>query len=177
MTATAPLHKPLCRATVLPCCRHYCHCLSRGSSNGAGMAVCGGGISNSSGSIGGGGCGIGGGTILLLVIVVILLLLLTSMVGCCVAAPHLHRGPCCPRSSPSSSFSLLGAPRRRDHCPPCARPRARPHPHPHTGPRPCPHPRPSLAIAIAIAIAPTPFSLPSPLLSPFMISPSSLPLP
>ncbi len=43
--ATVPLHKPLIHAAVLPCCRHYCHCLSRGSSNGAGMAVCGGGSS------------------------------------------------------------------------------------------------------------------------------------
>ena len=48
--ATVPLHKPLIHATVLPCCRHYCHCLSRGSSDGVGMAVCGGRSSSSSGS-------------------------------------------------------------------------------------------------------------------------------
>ena len=50
--ATAPRRKPLRCATVLPCCCHYCHCLSRGSSNGAGMAVCGGGSSSNSGSVG-----------------------------------------------------------------------------------------------------------------------------
>jgi len=131
--ATAPCHKPLCHATVLPCCRHYCHCLSRGSSNGAGMAVCGGGSGSSSGSGGGGAGGVGSGAILLLVIVLILLLLLS----CCVAAPHLHQRPCCLCSSPLFSFSLLWAPCRQDHCPPSTRARACPQPGTCTRPYPC----------------------------------------
>ena len=136
------------RATVLPCCRHYCHCLNRGSSNEAGIAICGGCSSSGSGSGG------GSGAILLLVIVVILLLLITSMVGRCVAALHLNRGQCRPRSSPSSSSSLLGAPRRRDHCPPHACPRPRPRPHPHHHPHPHPHPCLHFCIALATRALP-----------------------
>jgi hypothetical protein len=58
-------------ATSRYCCRHCCHCLSRGSSGGAGVAACGGG-SGSSSSVGSGGGG--SGAILFLVVVVILLL-------------------------------------------------------------------------------------------------------
>ena len=64
-----------------PCCHHYCHCLSKGSIDGAGMTVCGGG-SCSSGSdsrSGGGGSG-GSSAILLLVVVVILQLLVILLV-------------------------------------------------------------------------------------------------
>ena len=67
--ATVPRCKPLCCAAIMPFCRHYCHCVSRGSIDGADMAVCGGGSSSSCGcgSSSGGGCGIGSGAILLLV--------------------------------------------------------------------------------------------------------------
>ena len=78
-----------CQLLLLPrttasryCCRHCCHCLSRGSSGGAGVAACGGsssssssgGSSGGSGGSGGGGSGGGSSVILFLVIVVILLL-------------------------------------------------------------------------------------------------------
>ena len=88
-----------CQLLLLPrtaasryCCRHCCHCLSRGSSGGAGMAACGGGSgSSSSGSSGG-----GSGAILFLVVVVILLLFRCSS-RCC------HRCRCCRRPLPSLS--------------------------------------------------------------------------
>jgi hypothetical protein len=61
----------------MPCCRHCCHCLIRGSSGKAGVAACGGSSSSRSRD----GSGDGSGAILFLVVVVILLLFACPLLG------------------------------------------------------------------------------------------------
>ncbi len=81
---------PLQAAT--PCCRSCCHCLIRGSSCRAGVAVCGRG--SGSCSSGGSSGGSGGGSSAILFLIVVLILLLFAR------PPHQH----CP-----SPFSLPAA--------------------------------------------------------------------
>ena len=113
-----PCRKPLrrtavlsyCRAAILPCCHHYCHCLSRGSSNGAGMAVCGGGSSTVALAVAQSSCrrlpsscrvvvppiAVVVPPVTLLLPLAVIVPLVTVVVRRCPAAPRHHRAACFP---------------------------------------------------------------------------------